>query len=44
MDNGHVVEFDTPENLMKNDGSHFAGLVREMQRMERAAKGLESNL
>lgn len=27
MDNGHIVEFDSPDNLMANPVSHFYKLV-----------------
>jgi ABC-type multidrug transport system fused ATPase/permease subunit len=29
MDNGRVIEFDTPRNLMENPQSTFARLVRQ---------------
>jgi ABC-type multidrug transport system fused ATPase/permease subunit len=29
MDNGRIIEFDTPKNLMENPKSTFARLVRQ---------------
>jgi ABC-type multidrug transport system fused ATPase/permease subunit len=29
MDNGRIIEFDTPKNLMENPQSTFARLVRQ---------------
>jgi len=34
MDQGKVVEYDSPEVLLKTEGSVFAGLVREMRERE----------
>jgi len=35
MDNGKLVEFDSPAKLIQNETSHFASLVAEMRRMEK---------
>ena len=32
LDNGQVLEFDTPENLLNDDTSEFFGLVEEMNK------------
>lgn len=39
MDNGRIVEFDTPRNLLQKEGGVFQKMYKDSGELEEAAKG-----